>query len=146
MATPRKKPEELLKRGRPTDYRPEYCDEMLEYFSKSLYKKGGYGKQKELEDLPTFEWYAAGIRGVARSTLNEWASKYPEFSEAYKKCKEMQQNLLVQGGISRAYDSGFTRFILNSVSDTYKERVTVDVGEEAKGIVRLAYGLPEKKE
>lgn len=51
--------------GRPTDYRPEYCDKVVE-----LGKMG-----KSLAHI------CAEI-GVARSTIHLWMNTYPQFSEA----------------------------------------------------------------
>lgn len=58
------------KRGRPTLYRPEYCDMLIEYMA-----------------LPaSFESFAGEI-GVDRDTLYEWRKKHKDFSDAHKKGK-----------------------------------------------------------
>ena len=56
--------------GRPTDFRPIYCDLVIEALS-------------EGKSLTAF---AAEI-GVARSTINYWMEHHPEFSEAANKAK-----------------------------------------------------------
>jgi hypothetical protein len=56
--------------GRPTLYRDEYVDEVVEFCA------GGYS-------LTGF----AGHIGVARQTISEWCSIYPEFSVAAKMAK-----------------------------------------------------------
>lgn len=53
--------------GRPTKYRPEYCDEVM--------KAGIQGKSKT--------WMAGSV-GVVPETLDEWANAFPEFSVALK--------------------------------------------------------------
>ncbi len=53
--------------GRPTSYKEEYCDQVIEYM-------------KEGASLTAF---AASI-GVARSTINEWMGAHEAFSEAVK--------------------------------------------------------------
>lgn len=53
--------------GRPTDYRPEYCQSIIDYMSI------GY----------SFYAFAAEI-GVCPDTINEWAKVHPEFSVAKK--------------------------------------------------------------
>ena len=63
--TKRKPPEEHLKRGRPTDYKPEYCETVI--------NAGRLGKSKT--------WMAGSI-GVTRETLDDWAKANPEFSDA----------------------------------------------------------------
>ncbi len=54
--------------GRPTKYRPEYCETVVELM------KDGASKTE-----------VCGTIGVCHDTLIEWQKKYPEFSEAVKK-------------------------------------------------------------
>jgi len=56
--------------GRPTDYRPDYCDQVVEAM------RAGFS-------LTAF----AGMIGVSRSTLNNWMDAYPEFLEAASRAK-----------------------------------------------------------
>ena len=58
--------------GRPTTYRPEYCDLVLEM--------GAQGK--------SYAQMGAAI-GVARKTIYEWADKYPEFGDAIARAREL---------------------------------------------------------
>jgi hypothetical protein len=51
--------------GRPTKYDSKYCEVVIEYMSK------GYSKEA-----------CAGVIGIAKSTLYEWAKANPEFSNA----------------------------------------------------------------
>ena len=56
--------------GRPTKYREEYCDAVVEHMSHGA-------------SLTSF---AAEV-DVARSTINVWIEEYPEFSESVKRAK-----------------------------------------------------------
>lgn len=56
--------------GRPSSYDPAYCDRVVEHCS----------------DGSSLTSFAAEI-DVARSTINEWMDKHPEFSEAVKRAK-----------------------------------------------------------
>jgi hypothetical protein len=56
--------------GRPTDYRPEYCEMVVEDM------ETGYS-------LAAF----AGLIGVARRTITEWCAVHPEFSLAVSRGK-----------------------------------------------------------
>lgn len=56
--------------GRPSKYRPEYCDAIVEH----------------MKDGASMTSFAAEIN-VARSTINEWVENYPEFSEAVTRAK-----------------------------------------------------------
>lgn len=59
--------------GRPTKYKPEYCQLVLDDMAQ------GYS-------LTAF----AGLIGVCRDTLTEWVEQYPEFSLAVKRAKALQ--------------------------------------------------------
>lgn len=56
--------------GRPSKYKPVYCDEVIAVMATGL-------------SLTAF----AGDIGVARSTVNEWINEHPEFSDAVKIAK-----------------------------------------------------------
>jgi len=58
-------PEVLPKMGQPTKYRKEYCQRIIEERAKG-YSEMGF----------------AGIIGVKRTTIADWAKKHPEFAEA----------------------------------------------------------------
>jgi len=58
--------------GRPTDYKPEYCQMVIDHMSQGF----------------PFETFAAEI-GTHRATLYNWREKYPEFFDASKKGQEL---------------------------------------------------------
>jgi len=70
-------------RGRPTKYRPAYCNEVIETMATGL-------------SLTAF----AGEIGVARSTINEWIDNHPEFSEATRVGKAKRTLALERGMLS----------------------------------------------
>ena len=90
MATPRKKPEERLKVGRPTLYRPEYCETVIE-----LGREG-----KSLVQM-------AAHFDVSRPTISEWASEHPEFSKALDRAKVHAQNWWENQAQTGMYARGF---------------------------------------
>jgi hypothetical protein len=133
--------------GRPTKYDPAYCQRMIDYFSVDIFKEStGFKKEKEFNRFPSFQGFSARELGVTTKTLLNWCEDYPDFLHAYNRCKELQEQMLVEAGLTKAYDSNFTKFILNSVSNTFKEKTTIDVTDEAKNFIKLAYNLPAKKE
>jgi transposase-like protein len=74
MATPRKKPEDLLPRGRPSLYKPEYCERVVEL------GKQGCSPMEIAADLD-----------IDRTTLYYWSEQYLDFSTALKKAKVHEQ-------------------------------------------------------
>lgn len=62
-------------RGRPTDYKVEYCEEVI-----ALGKKG-YSQAR-----------MAAHWGVAKASVTEWAKLHPEFSNALARARTLSQN------------------------------------------------------
>lgn len=60
--------------GRPTKYKPEYCNLIIE-----IGESGGW-----LSEM-------AEACDVHRSTMDEWAANHPEFSEALSRAKQKAQ-------------------------------------------------------
>lgn len=67
---PKAKPKRPV--GRPTLYRPEYCEKLIEHMSQ------GY----------SFESFAATV-GTHRGVLYEWANKHKEFQDAKSRATEL---------------------------------------------------------
>lgn len=82
MATPKKKPEEKSKGGRPTLYTQELADLICQRVATCTF---GLTRMCELhEDLPV------------KSTINLWRYKYPEFSTQYAQAKLKQADLMAE--------------------------------------------------
>lgn len=60
--------------GRPTDYRPEFCERVIEM------GKLGWSQAQMASELD-----------VAKSTITEWAAKIPEFSNALTRARTHSQ-------------------------------------------------------
>lgn len=83
-------PSPKSKGGRPTTYKPEYCEQIVEFC-----KKGGFLAE-----------FAVEI-GVHTDTLHEWKKVHKEFSEYYKRAKEANKVFLMklcrEGGRGKVY-------------------------------------------
>jgi DNA-packaging protein gp3 len=117
-------------KGRPSLYKPEYCEQLIEYFNIPAYERlevtDNTGQVKEIKAIPnvfpTLARFACNI-GVTRETLHDWATstnedkslRYPNFSYAYKKAKEYQEANLVEGAIAGAYAQAFAIFTAKNV-------------------------------
>lgn len=113
--------------GRPTKYKKEYCKKMFVFFNIShtfdkeiiSYDKDGNEKISYVEKpniLPTFEKFAVSI-GVCVDTLNEWTKVHEEFSEAYKKCKNLQKDMLNDLAMRGFYNPTYTIFVAKNITD-----------------------------
>ena len=110
MATPKKKPEDLLKVGRPSLYRPEYCERVIEL------GKEGCSPAEIASDLD-----------VDRATLSNWAEAHPEFLTALMRAKIHEQAWFEKAGKAGMFADKFNAQVwAKSVSarfrDDYAER------------------------
>lgn len=104
-------------------YDDKYCDAIIKYFAepqheivyeRSYYKDGTVKSEKPIilpPKFPTFEMFAASI-GVTPQTLINWGEKYPRFLIAYERAKTMQLGIAKANGVTKMYDSNFTKFVL----------------------------------
>lgn len=130
--------------GRPSKYKSEYCKTILEFFSvehtkflikEKVLKDGSVFTYSEevAERLPTFERFAVSV-GVHIDTLIEWTKNNEEFSEAYKKCKNLQKDMLNDLGMRGFYNAAYTQFVAKNITDM-KDRTEV----ESNSIVKTVY-------
>ena len=85
--------------GRPTAYRPEFCDEIVEYFERTTTDDGE-------AFFPQFVGFAHSI-GVTRNTLLNWCEVHPEFLSAYQSAKGLQEQALVAHTLAGRFNATF---------------------------------------
>lgn len=118
--------------GAPSKYKPEYCDEIIEFFSRKPYDvlmmmNEDTGREEPVInkqgnavlipcDLPTFEGFGIHI-GVSSTTLHNWRDAYPEFLGAYLRAKDYQKEILIQNGLHGNYEKQFAIFTAKNVTD-----------------------------
>ena len=120
----------MAKAGQPTKYRKEYCKIAIEL--------GKQGKQPVS--------IACAI-GVSKSTIHEWASVHPEFSDAFALsrayCEEWYVNKLQERveGLNQGGSDTLIKYML-SASHNYREKsdVTSTVDMTVKGKIELDFG------
>lgn len=113
--------------GRPTEYRPKYCKEIINFFNiepyrsflkKTITKKNGE-VIKEYEErgatCPFIGQFARKI-GVSPSSILRWEKKYPEFRSALKVAKNIQEELIAINGLNNSYNASFSIFTLKNVA------------------------------
>jgi transposase-like protein len=107
--------------GRPTKYKPEYCQAVIDYMKQdgvAVYKPFAY--EGEVNDhllgyLPRFfEGFAREI-DVNTSTLAEWRKKYKEFSEAVHAAKDIQLEKMAIGMLAGVYNSPAAIFAMKNM-------------------------------
>lgn len=101
------------KAGHPTSYKPEYCQEIINYFSRSPYevtRDFKHGRQEVPNEFPTFLKFAIKI-GVHYDTLREWVKVHKEFSESYNVAKRLQQEFLTENALRGNYAPAYAIFM-----------------------------------
>ena len=101
-------------RGRPTDYLPEFCEQVIEW--------GRSGK--------SLTWMAASI-GVAKSSIYDWEKVHPEFAYALTQARQLaqahwedlgQDNLLMAPGQGSFNGSVWSRSMAARFPDDWREK------------------------
>ena len=122
----------MAKTGRPTKYKNAYCKGIIKFFSGDPYKevttkftnkKGEEWEKDELRanDIPFFSAYAHSI-DVSHATLLAWCDKHPDFLEAYKRAKELQEYFLAINCLMGLYQQSFGIFTAKNILGWRDER------------------------
>ena len=94
--------------GRPSLYKPEYCAKVIEL------AKEGWSQTEIADELD-----------VAKSQLNEWASRYPEFLNALSRAKTAEQRWWESTGRKALEKQGFNdRLWRTSMQARFREDYT----------------------
>lgn len=137
------------KGGRPSKYRPEFCQEIINFFDvehttmktfQSFRKDGSVVTitREVANQLPTFERFAVNC-GVHTDTLVEWTKVHEEFSVAYKTAKHLQKEMLNDLALRGFYNPTYTQFVAKNITDM-KDKTEQEV------VTKTVYITPEEKE
>lgn len=124
------------KGGRPSEYYPEICEEIINYFSVDPYREiiertiptenGEIVVRKEVGNrFPTIERFCAE-HGIVRNTLKTWAKTYPEFMTAFETAKELQRDILITNGLTGHYNSSFAKYLATNLTE-YKDKQQIEL-------------------
>lgn len=111
--------------GRPTDYRAEYCERVIEL--------GREGKSPA---------QIAAALDVARATLGLWADAHPEFMAAFTRAKDLSQAWFEDKGQEGLFIPGFnaslwSKQVSSRFRDDYTERQEI-TGKDGKDLLPTA--------
>lgn len=146
-----------LKRGRPTKYKPEYCEKLIKFFDRPLYitvtvqKMSASGAVMDLEerianDIPTLEGFAVRELGVPPARLSVWANEFEDFHKAMQTAKGIQKEFLFTHNMSGKYNASFSKFFaINCLGMKETTHVESKNEHEVKGY-GLAFDLSKKPE
>jgi hypothetical protein len=118
--------------GAPTHYRAEYCDAIIAWFKgprteqvirrqRTIPQKSG-PPAEEIEwqtvgiGVPTMEGFASHL-GYNSRTIREWAKKYPDFTLAFARARDMQRDWLVELATRNLISAGTFSYTMSNISD-----------------------------
>ncbi len=94
---------------RPTKYRPEYCQRIIDFFSIDPYEKY-VDENGNVTDLPpkapTIERFADSL-GVVKQTVYDWSKKHREFLYALNLVRQKERIFIRDAGMASIYDPRF---------------------------------------
>lgn len=141
-----KRKENPQKGGRPTKYKEEYCDKIVEYFEKcqaeimldvkffhpnknstistilnplnedetlDAWNVKEITQKLVMQRFPTYVRFARSI-GVNKSTLFEWKTESPKFSDSMDICKDISEAILIENWLQGTYNPTFAQFLLKN--------------------------------
>lgn len=127
--------------GRPTKYKPEYCQAIIEHFNVPHTKTGivetrtdHNDKETTVEktmgnDFPTMAGFCAKLM-ISKQTLIRWVEAHEEFSDAYRIGKGIQEDMLVNNAMTGAYSGSFPAFFAKNALDYEDVQKTKDLGPD----------------
>jgi len=138
--------------GRPSKYKPEYCQAIIDFFSgpkserivKSVTTgKNEYEKTEYVTvpcELPTLAKFARKI-GVNKDTVIEWTKQHKEFSDAYNDIKDLQKEFLVDNGLAGLYPPASFIFTAKNITDM-RDKSEIDHTSKGEQINGFNYVTP----
>lgn len=135
--------------GRPIEYNQSYIAKAKEYLDSCIDEEVKVVKQSsdkyEMYDnklkvkLPTKGGLAVYL-GVARETLYDWASKYDEFSDVMEQLGAIQEERLINNGISGDYNPTIAKVLLTKHG--YREGIDQTTNDKDLPTPILGNALP----
>lgn len=117
--------------GRPTDYRPEYCQKMVDFFDRD-YTQEKHGKI-EACDFPSIAGFARKLK-VTKQTLYNWGEKHPPFFDVLEQCRGIQEDILISNALKGSYSAPFTQFLLKNTHG-FKDKQDIQQTSELKVVI-----------
>jgi len=125
--TKKVKPENRKQVGRPSKYKPEYCEMLI----------------KHMEEGLSFESFA-GLIGVTKQIIYDWCDRHPEFLDAkslgWAKCLLFYEKIGRQGMVGKLAGFNLGTWIFN-MKNRFQWVDRVETKIEGTGTIQINYSL-----
>jgi hypothetical protein len=148
------------KLGRPSKYRPQYDQMLLDYFNEKepteLVTQSDGSKKLQVNDLPMLEIFANKIQ-VSTTALDGWATetykdgktlKHPGFHAAMEIARNVQKKFLSHNGLKGHYSASFTAFLGKNMvgwRDHKEVELSSDPNKPLVSKIEVQWTEPESK-
>lgn len=140
------------KLGRPSSYRPEYAQQMVDYFDQPAWDVTNPDGSVTEGFFPTLAGFCCEIN-VTKVTLRGWANAkdmdgtplWPEFLSAFEHCKERQEQVFSQGYMRGKYFNPMigTLIAKNLMDWRDKQEIESQVTQTVEATISVAGSLVE---
>jgi hypothetical protein len=136
----------MAKVGRPTKYKPEYCQKLIDYFvnwepfyESPVEKQAKDGtcttRMEKIPNPPPFlTKFAREELNTTRDMMWGWGKKFPEFSNALKIAKERFEEILIQNGLMGKYSTPFAIFTAKNTIG-WRDKIESDLTLRPKPVI-----------
>lgn len=141
-------------RGAPSSYKPEYCDQLIQYFDvpsvreipETWYNPDGSVKRESMKLVANPPQHIGGFArkiGVAKSVIYDWARKYPDFAYSLLHARDMRRAMIIDNALSGLYNPLFAKLAAANLFGWHDRQDVNHTGEVKSVIVR--YHKPERE-
>jgi len=113
--------------GRPTQYKPEYCQLILDYFD---IKPSTDGIPC---DIPFMTRFVRKELKVDYSTFLDWVEKHPDFAQSVNTCEKIVKEILITNSLNGLYQTKDFKFIAMNLTDMTDKSEVKHSGEMSIG-------------
>lgn len=115
------------------------CGVLVEEFHKTRGEKSDSYERVLKVKLPTIEGLANHL-DINKTTVYEWESKYPEFSDDISKLRQSQAEELINNGLAGTYNPAITKVLLTKHGYVEKNETDLTSGGDKLNFNVINYG------